>query len=112
MDTICTHFLRLASSETLSLHINEPAHITIENLSSILCCTPRNVKFILRKLEDQHFIRWKPGRGRGHHSELTLLRSLGDALEFNFTELLSRGKMKEAIELIGSVKIDDLMREN
>jgi MarR-like DNA-binding transcriptional regulator SgrR of sgrS sRNA len=111
MDTIYTHFLRLAGSEILSIRINEPIRVTIENLSSVLCCTPRNVKFILRKLEEQHFIHWKPGRGRGHHSELTLLRSLNDALEFNFTELLSKGKLKEAIELIGSVRIDDLMRE-
>ncbi|MBY0203922.1 ABC transporter substrate-binding protein [Paenibacillus cucumis (ex Kampfer et al. 2016)] len=111
MDTIYTHFLRLAGSDMLSIKINEPVPVTIENLSSILCCTPRNVKFILRKLEDQNFIHWKPGRGRGHHSELTLLRSLNDALESNFTELLFKGKLKEAIELIGSVQIDDLMRE-
>ncbi|MGQ8875353.1 ABC transporter substrate-binding protein [Paenibacillus sp. TSA_86.1] len=111
MDMIYTHFLRLAASEPLSLKPGEPVRITIENLSSVLCCTPRNVKFILRKLEEQHFIQWKPGRGRGHHSELTLLQSLNDALEFNFTALLSKGKLKEAIELIGSVKIDDLMRE-
>ncbi|WP_342555868.1 ABC transporter substrate-binding protein [Paenibacillus sp. FSL R7-0652] len=111
MDTIHTHFLRLADTPHLSFKLNEPARVTIDHLSSILCCTPRNVKFILRKLEEQHFIHWKAGRGRGHHSELTLLRSLNDAMEFHFTDLLSKGKVKEAIELIGSVRIDDVLRE-
>ncbi|MCK6073624.1 ABC transporter substrate-binding protein [Paenibacillus silvae] len=112
MDTIYTHFLRLADAEQLVLKLNEPVRVTIEMLSAVLCCTPRNVKFILRKLEEQHFIHWHPGRGRGHHSELTLLRSLNEALEVHFTELLCKGKLKEAIELIGSVKIDEVLREN
>ncbi|PYE50300.1 SgrR family transcriptional regulator [Paenibacillus barcinonensis] len=111
MDTIYTHFLRLADAEQLTFKVNEPVRVTIDTLSAVLCCTPRNVKFILRKLEQQRFIKWHPGRGRGHHSELTLLRSLNEALEVQFTELLCRGKLKEAIELIGSVRIDDVLRE-
>lgn len=111
MDTIYTHFLRLAADEQLSLKMKEPVQVTIEHLSSILCCTPRNVKFIVRKLEEQRFVHWIPGRGRGNYSTLTLLRGFNDVLEMHFSELLCKGKLKEAIELIGSVRVDDVLRD-
>ncbi|UOK60725.1 SgrR family transcriptional regulator [Paenibacillus sp. OVF10] len=111
MDTLHTHFIRLAGAEQLSFKLHEPVAVTIDSLSAALCCTPRNVKFILRKLEEQGFIHWQPGRGRGHHSELTMLRSMNEALEASFTELLAKGKMKDAIELIGTVQMHDSLRE-
>lgn len=111
MDTATTHYLRLATAKELSLKFHEAVPVTIESLSAALCCTPRNVKFILRKLEEQGFIHWQPGRGRGHHSEMTLLRSVNEALEESFLELMGRGKMKEAIELIGSTEKNDALRE-
>ncbi|WP_017688707.1 ABC transporter substrate-binding protein [Paenibacillus sp. PAMC 26794] len=111
MDTLHTHFIRLAGAEQLSFKLHEPVTVTIDSLSAALCCTPRNVKFILRKLEEQGFIHWQPGRGRGHHSELTMLRSMNEALEASFTELLAKGKMKDAIELIGTVQLDDTLRD-
>ena len=104
MDTYITHYLRLVTSEQLSLKVNEPAAITIENLSTALFCTPRNVKFILRKLEAVGFICWQPGIGRGHHSKLTLLKSMDEVMEDHFLGLISNGKMKEAVELIGSLE--------
>lgn len=36
MDTIHTHFLRLADTPHLSFKLNEPARVTIDHLSSIL----------------------------------------------------------------------------
>lgn len=108
MDTYITHYLRLVTSEQLSLKVDEPAAITIENLSTELFCTPRNVKFILRKLEAAGFICWQPGIGRGHHSKLTLLKSTNEVMEDHFLGLISNGKMKEAVELIGSLESWDL----
>ncbi|KAF4326233.1 hypothetical protein G195_000377 [Phytophthora kernoviae 00238/432] len=42
---------------------------------------------------------------------MTLLRSVNEALEESFLELMGRGKMKEAIELIGSTEKNDALRE-
>ncbi|MFS0856416.1 MULTISPECIES: ABC transporter substrate-binding protein [Paenibacillus] len=111
MDTTTTHYVHLATAKELSLKLHESVPVTIDSLSAALCCTPRNVKFILRKLEEQGFIHWQPGRGRGHHSEMTLLRSVNEALEESFLELIGRGKMKEAIELIGTTEKNESLRE-
>ncbi|MFS0869178.1 ABC transporter substrate-binding protein [Paenibacillus xylanilyticus] len=107
MDTSTSHYIRLATSEELSDKLNEPTPVTIESLSAELFCTPRNVKFILRKLEAKGFIRWQPGIGRGHHSKLTLLRSVDEVLEERFLSLMERGKMKEAVEFIGTLNTLD-----
>lgn len=105
------HFMRLATALQSPEFPDEPIRVTIEQLSSLLCCTPRNVKFILRRLEEKALISWKPGRGRGHASSLSFLRSSEEILEETFQELLAKGKMKEAIELIGAPEVSNLLRE-
>lgn len=111
MDHIITHFLRLASIVKSPFQLHDPTPVTIEYLASVLCCTPRNVKFILRKLEEKTYIQWVPGRGRGHASELTFLRSVEEVLEDNLQELISKGRIKQAIELIGLPEVNGLLKE-
>lgn len=111
MDQIRNHFLSISASFTAPLRMNEPVPVTIESLASILICTPRNVKFILRKLEEQGYIHWQPGRGRGHISKLTFLRNMEEVLEDSFQDLLSKGKMKEAIELLSRGEVNEGLKE-
>lgn len=111
MDQISHHFLCLSGAVSSPFRTNEPVPVTIDRLASILICTPRNVKFILRKLEEQGYILWKPGRGRGHISQLTFLRSIEEVLEDSFQELLSKGKIKEAIELLSRGQVSDALKE-
>ncbi|MBT2287873.1 SgrR family transcriptional regulator [Paenibacillus albidus] len=111
MDTNTIHFIRLAEADELSFRLHEPISVTIDSLSAILCCTPRNVKFILRRLEEKSFIRWQPGRGRGHTSVLTFMRSIDEALEDSFQELMAKGKIKEAIELVGFSEVNEPLKE-
>ncbi|GGF63248.1 ABC transporter substrate-binding protein [Paenibacillus albidus] len=111
MDTNTIHFIRLAEADELSFRLHEPISVTIDSLSVILCCTPRNVKFILRRLEEKSFIRWQPGRGRGHTSVLTFIRSIDEALEDSFQELMDKGKIKEAIELVGFSEVNEPLKE-
>ncbi|NGM80941.1 hypothetical protein G5B47_00790 [Paenibacillus sp. 7124] len=111
MELSDAHFIRLASALQPAERAEEPIRVTIEQLSGLLCCTPRNVKFILRRLEEKALISWKPGRGRGHASSLAFLRSMEDLLEETFHELLVQGKIKEAIELIGAPEVSSLLRE-
>ncbi|MDH6371629.1 SgrR family transcriptional regulator [Paenibacillus sp. PastF-3] len=111
MDHFSNHFLCLAIAIPSSIDIGEGNPVTIDRLASILCCTPRNVKFILRKLEEQGFIHWQPGRGRGNISQLTFLRTIEEVLEDSFQELVNKGKLKEAIELLSRGQVSDTLKE-
>lgn len=111
MDNNSSHYLCLAVALPSPLGHGEPIRVTIELLAATLCCTPRNVKFILRKLEEQGLIEWQPGRGRGHVSQLTFLRSIESVLEDSFQELLQKGKIKEAIELLNRDQVTDSLKE-
>ncbi|MBV6715282.1 ABC transporter substrate-binding protein [Paenibacillus chitinolyticus] len=98
---ITEHFLRfypLLAEAEMSEDGSFP--VTIGRLADLLCCSSRNVKFILRKLEDEQYIRWQPGRGRGNSSRLTLLKEPEDAVFPLFRELMHKGKLKEAIDLL------------
>lgn len=111
MDHINNHFLCLAIAIPSPIDIGAAIPVTIDRLASILCCTPRNVKFILRKLEEQGFIHWQPGRGRGNISQLTFLRTIEEVLEDSFQELINKGKIKEAIELLSRGQVSDPLKE-
>lgn len=75
--------------------------VTIEELARLLCCTPRNVKLILRKWEQEGLLRWKAGVGRGNHSTLTILCDITRFLRAYMEKLLTDGKVGEAVALIG-----------
>ncbi|MBW4080491.1 ABC transporter substrate-binding protein [Paenibacillus sp. S150] len=111
MDNNVVHFLRLAAALNTPFRIHEPLPVTIDMLASVLCCTPRNVKFILRKLEEKSFIQWQPGRGRGHKSEMAFLRSVEEVLEEQLQELTGKGKIKQGIELIGLPEVNGALQE-
>lgn len=111
MDNNISHFLRLAADINTPFRIHEPLMVSIEQLAEILCCTPRNVKFILRKLEEKLFIHWQPGRGRGHISALTFIRSVDEVLEDALQELIGMGKIKQGIDLIGLPEVNGPLKE-
>ncbi|MCR8643967.1 ABC transporter substrate-binding protein [Paenibacillus sp. N1-5-1-14] len=71
--------------------------ITIEQLSNLLCCTKRNANLIIRKLEDQGYIRWIPGRGRGNRSQLIFCNEIEDIYVKIAKELVYTGKIKAAL---------------
>ncbi|MED4755447.1 SgrR family transcriptional regulator [Brevibacillus choshinensis] len=85
--------------------MNREQSISVDALSEILCCTPRNVKLILRKWENEGLLRWKAGVGRGNHSTLTILCDTSHFFRSYFKKLLSDGKIGEAIELIQNKKL-------
>lgn len=111
MDHVNNHFLCLAIAIPSPIDMGAAIPVTIDRLASILCCTPRNVKFILRKLEEQGLIHWQPGRGRGNISQLTFLRTIEEVLEDSFQELINKGKIKEAIELLSRGQVSDPLKE-
>lgn len=94
------HYLNILLSLPPDLGKGETVSITTRELTEVLFCTPRNVKLILRKLLEEGYIEWQAGIGRGHSSQLTLLRDLEDVVEENFHGLLAKDKIKEAMDLI------------
>lgn len=96
---ILSHFLELRSGFAHGVE-HEPQPITLEELSERMYCTTRNVKILLKKMMEQGWISWKPGRGRGNVSELTFLVSAEDMVSKQAMELASQGDYKGTIELI------------
>ncbi|WNC14965.1 ABC transporter substrate-binding protein [Brevibacillus brevis] len=98
------HFMQML----LSLSEWEPGveqSASIEALAEILCCTPRNVKLILRKWEKDGLLSWKAGVGRGNHSTLTILCDTSTFFSSYFQKLLADGKIGEAVALIQNRKL-------
>ncbi len=81
--------------------------VTVARLAELLYCTPRNVKFVLRKLEDSGWIQWMPGRGRGNGSKLRFLKSAEEVLELRIRSLLEDGRTSDALDLIAQSGVDE-----
>lgn len=96
---LLSHFLELRASFAHDIE-QEPQPITLEELSERMYCTTRNVKILLKKMMEQDWISWKPGRGRGNVSELTFLVSAEDMVSKQAMELAAKGDYKGTIELI------------
>ncbi len=43
---------------------------TLQEISDILCCTRRNARMVLSKMEEQGWLTWSPSIGRGKLSRL------------------------------------------
>lgn len=77
-----------------------PIEISLDELARVLYCSTRNVKLILRRMEEDGWICWQPGRGRGNRSHL-IFRLDSDTLLFDVgQQMAQRGEYKQAFELI------------
>jgi len=79
--------------------------VTIEQLAKLFHCTPRNVKLVLRKLEQQQYIRWQPGRGRGNPSRLALIGEPADVVLPVLHSLLLESRFKDAFALASDASL-------
>jgi MarR-like DNA-binding transcriptional regulator SgrR of sgrS sRNA len=80
--------------------IDKEIEVSLDQLSEALYCTSRNVKNILRKLEEEGFIHWKGGRGRGNRSHI-IFRIDKEKQLLELAWLLgTKGEYKRAFELI------------
>lgn len=86
--------------------------VTMAELSETLYCTPRNVKLILTKMDQKGWIRFRPGRGRGHTSGLSLLVGKESFLGQQAERLVRSGRAEEAIRLVQEYGAGTRAREN
>ncbi|WP_046655083.1 ABC transporter substrate-binding protein [Paenibacillus larvae] len=96
---ITYHYLRLRSSYE---HVPDKVQhrVTLDQIAGVLFCTERNVKLLLKKMAAHGWIEWKPGRGRGHASEITFLIAAEDVLAKEAADMAGRGDFTSAMELI------------
>ncbi|WP_080847840.1 ABC transporter substrate-binding protein [Cytobacillus gottheilii] len=79
---------------------NKEIKITVQDLSEMLSCTYRNAKIILRKLEEQNWIEWKPGKGRGNLSSIKLLKVLDHLVVDEAKSMLTPTSIDAGISLL------------
>lgn len=94
--------LRLAYSFVTE---NTTIHATINEIADILCCTLRNARHLLKKMQSEGFIEWTPGQGRGNRSHLTFKISLSSVIILSFKDYLQQNKVEQALQLINRREI-------
>ncbi|MDL4840992.1 ABC transporter substrate-binding protein [Aquibacillus rhizosphaerae] len=74
--------------------------ITTSKLSSLLSCSMRNTKIIIRKMQDAGWISWVPGKGRGNYSTINLLLDI-DSLAIEEAKKIATTKtIDESIQFV------------
>lgn len=109
--TITEHYINLL----LSLPRAEPGVaicVTVDGLAGIFCCSPRNVKLLLRKMVAEGLAAWRAGQGRGHRSTLTPHVALDAIVARHLTDLLRQGRLTAALDLLGEKRLPPSLRED
>ncbi|WP_410769059.1 ABC transporter substrate-binding protein [Fontibacillus sp. BL9] len=89
----------------------EEYEVALEDLTALFHCTERNVKLIVRKLQEEELISWIPGRGRGNRSRIQfLVKREFFLLEFA-KRLAQKGEYRYAFEFLHQYEEDKLILE-
>ncbi|WP_166242744.1 SgrR family transcriptional regulator [Paenibacillus turpanensis] len=94
------HFIRLQQHFKDAVP-GETVRVTLDELAGMLCCTRRNVNFIIKNMEAQNWVRWTPGRGRGNSSSLTFIADARALLQEAAVRYVSTGDVEGALALLG-----------
>jgi len=89
-------YLRLADG------LPHACDLSIDAVAGRLCCTPRNARLLLGRMQAEGWLRWTPGRGRGRLSVLTLRCEPGALREAHLRGLIGRGRLEEAFESLSA----------
>ncbi|MDF2680464.1 MAG: transporter substrate-binding protein [Brevibacillus sp.] len=78
-----------------------PTDISLAEVAAILFCTHRNATWTLKKMQNQGWLHWQPGRGRGNRSVLTCLLAPEDLVFTVAKELVQKGDIHGSRQLVG-----------
>lgn len=81
-------------------YTHKTVEITIAKLATILSCSDRNAKLLIRQMQKQNWITWKPGKGRGHTSQIKLIKTVDELVQAEAKTLAESGLIDAAIHLI------------
>ncbi|WOQ13706.1 HTH-type transcriptional regulator SgrR [Aeromonas media] len=73
--------------------------ISLAEVADLLCCTPRNARLLLRRMQDQGWLSWSAEAGRGRRSRLILLDNQESLTRRRLRNLLSQGQLTQAVRL-------------
>ncbi|PLT30742.1 SgrR family transcriptional regulator [Peribacillus deserti] len=73
---------------------------SLGEIAEVLCCSTKNAKRILTKLEDNQSIIYSRGRGRGNKSTITFTCSLEHYLKSQLKSYIKEEKFEEALALL------------
>lgn len=74
--------------------------LSLDEVASILFCTYRNARLIIKKMEELNWVQWTPGKGRGNRSSITFLVDARELVLQRAKELVKKGDLREAKKLI------------
>ncbi|WP_416147341.1 ABC transporter substrate-binding protein [Salipaludibacillus sp. HK11] len=100
--------------EVLVNNLNEyqkATQITTPEIASMLSCSERNAKLIIGRLQEDGWIEWKAGRGRGNYSSITLVAELETLVLENAKKLASSHSIDEAIKFTKKYYLSDSFRQ-
>jgi len=82
----------------------------LAHIAASLCCSERNARLLLQRMQAQGWLRWQPGRGRGKRSAL-LLQADPDTLRLqHLHQLLAEGRLEAAFDGLPSQGRERLMQ--
>lgn len=85
--------------------------VALEDLTKLFHCTERNVKLIIRKLQEEGLIEWSPGRGRGHRSRMVFRANRENFMIELAQKLAEKGEYRSAFEFLHQHEEDKNARE-
>jgi len=85
-------FVRLADG------LPKDSRLSIDAVAERLCCTPRNARLLLGRMQAEGWLRWTPGRGRGRLSTLQLRHHPGELRDAHLRALIGDGRLEEAFD--------------
>ncbi|RJX75496.1 SgrR family transcriptional regulator [Vibrio sinensis] len=87
--------------ETLFEHYDgQDSGVQLDEITDILCCTRRNARIVLNKMEEEGWIEWHPSPGRGKLSQLNFKRNRADVSENLARRYLEEGKISQALKVL------------
>ncbi|HEU4964285.1 MAG TPA: ABC transporter substrate-binding protein [Bacilli bacterium] len=96
------HYLHLRTCLS-DLPEREPSTVTLQAIAEHLCCTERHASLILKQMAQADWLRWQPGRGRGHRSQLTFLIPREEVALLAAQEEFLNGDAQTALQQIESL---------
>lgn len=88
----------------LELFPSQTASVTLQQLADNLHCSKRHMRSLLVQMQALGWIDWQAVAGRGHRSQLSLLKNAHQMLVAKADKLLDQGSYDEAINLLGEEK--------
>ncbi|MNW50333.1 HTH-type transcriptional regulator SgrR [compost metagenome] len=101
--TLQNHYVGPGASESEE----QEYEASLEELTGLFHCTERNVKMIVKKLQEEELIKWLPGLGRGNRSRIQFMVKRESFLLKFAQQLAVRGDYQDAFEFLHSYEEDN-----